>query len=393
MIRTLQLFENYLPNAQNWAFRMLMNMPDTEIFVAAYRYYNNQFAPPQIHRIKLPHFVTPELLEGSDKSLPFYKKLFLKVNRQKLNHKFFDHLAANASELKVDLIHVHFANMGWQFLKIKELTRLPYIVSFYGFDYESLPHTFPVWKKRYKELFEKADHFICEGPFGASILERSGCHPGKIKVINLGVETDKIPFKHRKKNPKELHLLQIANFTEKKGHIYALKAFIEAEKNCPDMTLTFVGRDIELPTNPLSIMVKEHKLENKVKFLSFIVFSELYNFLSNFHVFIHPSCYAKNRDCEGGAPVVILDAEGTGMPVISTMHCDIPQEVVHNVTGLLSPERDVTHLAASIQKFYHMDNDEYQKFAHAARHHVQDKFDCVKNGLQLRNFYGDCIQL
>ena len=34
-------------------------------------------------------------------------------------------------------------------------------------------------------------------------------------------------------------------------------------------------------------------------------------------------------DCEGGAPIVLLDAQATGLPIISTKHCDIPDEVSH----------------------------------------------------------------
>ena len=160
-------------------------------------------------------------------------------------------MAEQCREKKIELIHCHFANMGWHFLELKKLTGLPFAVSFYGFDYESLPYSFPVWKKRYEELFKVADKFICEGKFGGSILERQGCPREKIEIVPLGVETDKIPFKLRQKKENELHLLQLANYAEKKGHVYALKAFIEAEKKCPNMTLTFVGRDLNIDHNVL----------------------------------------------------------------------------------------------------------------------------------------------
>lgn len=390
-LNTLHLFENYLPNAQNWAYRMLINLPHAHIYVGAYRYYNDQFAPPKIHRIPAPHYVNLSLVEGRQSHLPFILKIIKKVNQKKHNYMFFQYLAQKIKDYNIHLINVHFANMGWQFLKLKAITGLPYFVSFYGFDYESLPYAFPVWKNRYKELFQKADKFICEGPFGASTLVRMGCNPNKIEIVRLGVEINKIPFKQRTKNKGELHLIQLANNTEKKGHIYALKAFIEAEKSCPNMTITFIGRDLESNKYPYLSIVKEHNLQNKVKFMNFIDFDKLYDFLVNYHVFIHPSCYASNHDCEGGAPVVILDAQATGMPVISTTHCDIPQEVIHNVTGLLTPEKDVTALAASIKRFYDMDNTEYQKFSLSARNLVEDKFSCSKNAAYLQKIYSKTL--
>ena len=113
--------------------------------------------------------------------------------------------------------------------------------------------------------------------------------------------------------------------------------------------------------------------------------------MSNYHVFIHPSCYAANRDCEGGAPIVILDAEATGMPVIATTHCDIPEEVLHNVTGLLSAEKDVSALAESISTFYKMSNETYQQFSNAARKHVVEKFNIQVCANQLQAVYNKIV--
>ena len=137
-----------------------------------------------------------------------------------------------------------------------------------------------------------------------------------------------------------MKLVQIASFTEKKGHIYTVKAFAKALNTCPNLALTLVGDDREpiVKKQILDYIQKKH-LEKKIKILDFVDFSRLYEFLKDFQVFIHPSCYAKDKDCEGGAPIILLDAQATGMPVISTTHCDIPSEVIHNKTGLAKPRK------------------------------------------------------
>ena len=160
----------------------------------------------------------------------------------------------------MELIHTHFANMGWQYIELKKITGLPYFVSFYGFDYESLPFRFQEWKKRYQSLYEKADGFVCEGAFGASILVNQGCDPAKVHVVHLGVETSKIPAIARTKNEGELHLLQLSNYSQKKGHIYTLQAFIKALNDCPNMTLTFVGSELENIKSKLEALVKQHNI-------------------------------------------------------------------------------------------------------------------------------------
>ena len=390
-VKTLQLFESYLPNAQNWVFRMLNNLPDTEVNVAAYRYYNEQFVTQKINLLPMPEYVSPELLEGRDQAKNIFSKIINRISILRKNKYYFDYIGKWARENGIEIIHTHFANMGWQYLELKKITGLPYFVSFYGFDYESLPFRFQEWKKRYQSLYEQADGFVCEGAFGASILINQGCDPAKVHIVHLGVETSKIPAVARTKNEGELHLLQLSNYSQKKGHIYSLQAFIQALNDCPNMTLTFVGNELENIKGNLEALVKQHNIEHKVRFIGFIEFTKLYEFFGKYHVFIHPSCYSDTRDCEGGAPIVLLDAQCTGMPVISTTHCDIPEEVIHGKTGLLTPEKDAEALAGSIRTFYNMNNNTYQQFATAARQHVIENFDIKPCALQLQQLYNTIV--
>lgn len=387
-LKTLHIFENYLPNSQNWAFRAISNLEEAAIYICALEYSNPQFVTSKIDLINLPDYVSPDLImEGGYRHDSILQKIITKFKRKAKLEKYISYLVEKTKELEIDLIHCHFANIGWSFLSLKKRTGLPMIVSFYGFDYESLPHTYPVWEKRYRELFEKADMFICEGTFGASILKSKGCPDNKIKINHLGVELNKIPFVNRTKKENELKLVQICNFYEKKGHIYAIEAFKKALITCPNMTLTFVGGEHDGIKRDLQKLILKEQLQQKILFIDFIDFSLLYNFLESYQVFIHPSCYAKNKDCEGGAPVVLLDAEATGMPVISTLHCDIPEEVIHNKTGLLTPEKNSDALAESIIRFYKMRNDEYQHFSIEARKHMEEKFNAKRNSTQLRAYY------
>lgn len=70
---------------------------------------------------------------------------------------------------------------------------------------------------------------------------------------------------------------------------------------------------------------------------------------ANAHIFMLPSITAQNGDTEGGAPVAILEAQATGLPVISSYHADIPKVVVDGKSALLAPERDVEKLAKHLE--------------------------------------------
>lgn len=393
-ITVLHLFESYLPTAANWAYRMITNLPNSSLAVAAYNYQNQAFQSPRIKFLMPPDWVSEHLIEGYSQNINnvVFRSL-KKIRNRNHNLRFLELIGVKAKEWNIDLIHCHFANMGWQYLRLKEITNLPFVISFYGFDYESLPFMFKVWEKRYNELFRKADLFICEGQHGASILRAKGCPASKIKLVPLGVEVDKLPFVPRLKKENELNLLQLCNFTQKKGHIYSALAFVKAIKKCPNMTLTFVGKESQSFMPEIKKILLEQKCLDKFNHIENIEFAQLYIFMNQYQVFIHPSCYADNRDCEGGAPVVLLDAEGIGMPVISTTHCDIPSEVIHRKTGLLSKEKDVLALSQSIEYFYKMGDNEYQQFSINARKHIEKNFDIRKCASLLEQVYRNVLAI
>lgn len=388
-LKCLHLFDNYLPQTENWAYNLISSLPDSEIHIGAKNYLKKDFYNNRFHFIDnyFDELAKMNRQLGKRKPSDILKKLAIKAIPfifGKVDQQFIDYGRKN----KVELVHAHFANIGWEFRKVAQRLKVPLVISFYGWDYEKLPYTKPEYKERFKILFEIADAFICEGNHGASILENYGCREEKIFVVPLGVRPSEIPFVKREKRSDHLKLVQIASFTEKKGHKYSIEAIAKIIKEYPNIELTFIGNDNELMRREkLKKQVENFNLTDKIRFLPPIDYKNLYNTLAHFDVFIHPSCYASDRDCEGGAPVVLLDAQATGMPVISTTHCDIPDEVVEGRTGLLSPEKDINVLAENIEAFYKMDNEKYQEFARQARSHIEQYYNIELNAIQLMKIY------
>jgi len=52
-----------------------------------------------------------------------------------------------------------------------------------------------------------------------------------------------------------------------------------------------------------------------------------------------------------GRPTALLEAQATGLPVISTTHADIPEYVHDGRSGILVGERDVSGLAWALEEF------------------------------------------
>lgn len=207
----------------------------------------------------------------------------------------------------------------------------------------------------------------------------------------MSMRPEEFPFCEREKQPEQLKLVQVATITEKKGYLDTLEAFNIALKNCPGMHLTIAGEryDRQLVSR-MQQFIKANGLESYVTWLDFIPHHALPQFFSEADVFIHPSHYTASRDCEGG-PVSILEAQATGLPVISTTHFDIPSEVLNGQTGLLAPENDPTALAGHIRRFYFMEDAEYQQFSRNARRHVEQNFDVKNTAQKLRALYVEIV--
>lgn len=376
-LRALHLFGQYLHETENWAYRLIRDLPDCSIVVGAERFLRTNFYDPRFEFIEFPFrpWDVPRrnLIERAANALichallPFYPRW----------------LAGHAG--RVDIIHAHFGFIGWRFLATSKLLGAPLVVSFYGADYARLPNEQPVWRKRYHELFSAMAMAFCEGEHGRRQLIGLGCPPDKVQVLHLGVNSAEIAAKAPDKQAGQLRLVQVATLREKKGHLFTIRAFRHALETCPGMTLTLVGSDPEERRERLKRELGP--AESAVTFLDGIDFTRLHEFLRQFDVFIHPSVHAANGDCEGGAPVVLLDAQAVGLPVIAARHCDIPDEVLDGETGLLADERDVEGLSKAIRRFYSMEAGNYAAFSARAVAHVAHHYDATANARLLRATY------
>jgi colanic acid/amylovoran biosynthesis glycosyltransferase len=400
-MKVLHNFQDYLPTSQNWAYRLLNKIPNAQLYIHADKYYGINFYNPQWKFLNYDTGGIDNFSKGLDKSkaIDFLCKAIIKVIiGPKLNKWVKDGYADAIKSEGIDIVHSHFGVVAVKYYKLIKSLNIPHVISFYGLDYEMVIFNNPNLLEKYKELFKTASAFICEGEYGAKTLENYGCPKDKIHIIHLGIDFKKNIGSNKKvnkkiKEEKKLNLLQIANFTEKKGHIYTVEAFGKALQINSNMHLTLVGNlksaNEAWINEEIIRLIDKYKLQDNISLVKAIDFTKLYDYIQNFDVFIHPSCYAKNKDCEGGAPVVILDAQSVGIPIISTFHCDIPEEVTHERTGLLAPEKDVDAIAAHIETFYNMDNMEYQKYSKNAIEHVKTNYNIDKSGEQLRIIYDE----
>ena len=265
---------------------------------------------------------------------------------------------------------------------------LPHLVRFYGADVSALPRL-GHWMERYARLFEHADLFLCEGPHMAGALTELGCPGEKVVIQPLGIDLEAIAYRPRRPAADgSLRILMASTFTAKKGIPYGLEAIALLADSGYSVQVTIVGdsggrkRD-EAEKRRILDTISSRGLQGQARLLGYVSRERLRDEAYEHDVFLAPSVTAPNGDAEGGAPVALIEMSASGMPIVSTNHCDIPGVVLDGVTGLLADEHDSEGLAVRLREL--ADSAETRAaMGRAARQHVEAFYDArlLNSGLE-----------
>lgn len=383
MTKVIQSANVWLSQTQTWMYNQTKYLPeDVESHIVCEKTENlDQFYLPNIHVIPEKSLLDRVACSGLKGAKPLARLFWLWMMCWKI---------------KPDIVHSHFGTIGWFDSLVVRLTRARHIVTFYGLDVNLTPKQNPRWGGRYKSLFKSADMFLCEGPHMAQCLINMGCPRDKVKVQHLGVKVGKIPFKPRKWQQGEtLRVLIAASFREKKGIPHALETLGRLQKEIP-LEITIIG-DASLEERSrkekelILTVIEKYQMGSMVRMLGYQPHKVLFEEAYKHHIFLSPSVTAKNGDTEGGAPVTIIEMAASGMPIISTTHCDIPEVIENGVTGLLTSERDVDGLVSHIR--WLLENTKsWDAMLKDGREKIEKEFDVRMQAGRLGEFYRGILE-
>jgi colanic acid/amylovoran biosynthesis glycosyltransferase len=275
-----------------------------------------------------------------------YARLNLTISRLRARYFTKRYLKVIRRE-KPEVLHGHFSWESWRNIDIVKKTRLPLVTTFYGLDVNKLSRK-RIWQKRYKKLFAIGDLFTVEGKYMAQALETIGCPQQKIRVVPIGVDLEKLNRYRVQKSEASLKIMFVGLQREKKGSIFAASAFARISRKNPACELHILGSGPF--ASPVKQLLQREGVLEKCHFYGYVSTETYYALLGKMDIVLAPSVIARNGDTEGGAPVVVTEAQASGIPVVGTKHCDIPNIVIHNETGLLCEERDIETLADNLDR-------------------------------------------
>lgn len=278
-------------------------------------------------------------------------------------------LAQHCKEHEVDLIDAHTSNAH----SLALLTRLFYprvkVVVHRRVDYA--PGDSFVNRKKY--LTPKVDLFIAISEAIRGVLTDYGVPASRVRVARSAVSD--APYKNLDRrearaalaaaygiDPGLPFLGNASALTDQKGHDVLLKA-LKALKDRGVPFHCFIAGDGAL-RDPLEKQRIQLGLEHDVTFMGFI--QDVARFLAALDVLAMPSNYE-------GLGTVILDATFAGACVVATKVGGIPEVILPEKTGLLSPVGDAEAFAANLARVC-PDAALRQHLNTAAKQHVHREF-------------------
>jgi glycosyltransferase involved in cell wall biosynthesis len=145
-------------------------------------------------------------------------------------------------------------------------------------------------------------------------------------------------FRFRERNPLRPHLICTRGFFDYYKVDVVVKAFAKVKKEYPEAQLDLVGG------GPLEVTVRKQVVDCRLAGVNFVGIAsrqEIGRFYEHADIFIN----ASRLD---NSPVSVIEAFGSGTPVVSTSPESMPYLVEHERTGLLSKVDDENALAANV---------------------------------------------
>ena len=286
-----------------------------------------------------------------------------------------------------DILHCHFGPNGLVGSFLREMgIRGKIVTTFYGYDLSS--YLTIKGTDVYSMLFKNGDLFLPICKYFRSKLVDIGCDSNKIEVNYINIDISKYKFIKRViKKTDVFEILTVAVFEERKGYEYSLKAIKELEKTKKNIRYTIAGDGLQ--KNKMIKFIEDLKLQKIVNFVGRVNQKELIELYNMSHVFLLPSITTEVDDQEG-TPTVILEAQATGLPIITTKHSGIPEIVLDNESGFIVPERAINAITDKLN-FLIENPGELEKMGYKGRKFIEKNFEMGRSNSVLENEYKKLI--
>ncbi|MCZ2808670.1 MAG: glycosyltransferase family 4 protein [Candidatus Bathyarchaeota archaeon] len=201
-----------------------------------------------------------------------------------------------------------------------------------------------------KKLMKRSDALIAVSKYTTEELTGLyGINEEKIHVIYNGVDVQKFkPKTNRAELRREFGLeedkkivLFVGRLYHRKGLEILLRSIPPVLQEFSDVKFAISGTGFKKKEESLRNLAKELEIEDYVTFLGYVPDQKLPDLYAASDIFVLPAIYEN-------FPFAILEAQATGLPVISTKVGGIPEFLVDNENGFLIDPGDSAQLTQRV---------------------------------------------
>ena len=277
---------------------------------------------------------------------PLYTTSFFKKWKFKLLKKTFYKnfsiqeivLIQSFQKNKIQVVLAEYGPTAVALLKVCKKLKLPLVVHFHGFD-ASVKNVLDANQTNYLEVFHYAQSVVVVSKVMYAKLLDLGCPKEKLALNIYGPNEQFFDVKPTFSGD---YFISVGRFVDKKAPYYLILAMEKVVKKHQEVKL-YMGGNGPL-FNVCKNMIRFYQLEKNILLLDIIKPEEYRKYLENALAYVPHSLTADNGDIEG-TPLAVLEASAAGLPVISTLHAGISEVIIHEKTGFLVEEHDVTAMA------------------------------------------------
>lgn len=296
-------------------------------------------------------------------------------------------MAKALRQLRPDVLHVHFGNNAWQVAPAAQAVGVPLIVTFHGYDISELVKQ-EMWRRRYREELWPTIEFatVLSEEMREAVIQQ-GCPPEKIRIVRIGRDIRPV-MEGKKRSDGTFHLVSVGRLTEKKGHIDAIGAVERLVAQGQDVRLRIFGSG--KLRDELGRLITDRDLDASVYLEGPRPNDEILTALQEADAFLLCSKTAPNGDREG-TPNVLVEAQGAGLPCISTRHAGIPEMIPEENHWLLAEEGDVEGIARRTAELMNLSPEERRVIGMRGHEKMSQDYDLATECLKFRALYAAAV--
>ncbi|GBQ28088.1 glycosyltransferase [Gluconacetobacter azotocaptans] len=254
-----------------------------------------------------------------------------------------------ARHVRPSLIHAHFGFDGVEAWHLARSLSVPLLVTLHGADITTHMDWFAAgrsgrrWKgypRRLERLASRPEvSFVAVSDHIRDAAIAVGLPADRVHIRHIGINPGRFTPQDPSPGRRPPVILFLGRLVEKKGCRFLIEAFSRIGRTLPAAQLIVAGDGPERPA-----LEAQAGTMGNVVFTGAVSRDRVQALMGQARVFCLPSITATSGDAEG-LPLVLLEAQASGVPVVTSARGGVTEGIVDGQTGYAFAEGDVDALA------------------------------------------------